>query len=64
MRTANRLISADCATDARCRFVDINTPMAGPGATPPPELFVADQLHLNKHGYAIWTKVLAPYLQP
>jgi lysophospholipase L1-like esterase len=65
MRTANRLIAADLATDPRCTFVDINPPMlAAGGSTPPPELFVADQLHLNSAGYAIWTKVLAPYLKP
>lgn len=64
MRTANRLIAADCATDSRCLFVDINTPMSLPDGVPPATLFVADQLHLNHNGYAIWTKVLAPYLQP
>jgi len=65
MRTANRMIEADCATDARCTFVDINTPMSrGDGAPPPSNLFVEDQLHLNRDGYAIWTKVLAPYLKP
>ncbi len=65
MRTANRLIAADCATAPRCRFLDINPSMLGPGGgTPRSELFVADQLHLNPAGYAIWTKVLAPYLKP
>jgi hypothetical protein len=65
MRTANRLIAADCARDPRCTFVDINPFMGGPTGGPPrPELFVADQLHLNADGYAIWTKVLAPYLKP
>jgi lysophospholipase L1-like esterase len=65
MREANRLITADCATDPRCRFVDINTPMLGAdGGTPLPGLFGPDLLHLNPAGYAIWTKVLAPYLKP
>ncbi len=64
MRTANQLISTDCATDPRCTFVDINTPMAEDKATPGPELFVEDQLHLNAAGYAIWAKVLAPHLKP
>lgn len=64
MRTANRLIAADCATDPRCTFVDINPPMLGASGGARPELFVDDQLHLNRDGYAIWAKVLAPYLQP
>lgn len=64
MRTANKLIAADCATDPRCTFVDINAPMAGSKPAPGPELFVEDGLHLNPAGYAIWTRVLAPHLQP
>lgn len=64
MRTANRLIAAECAKDPRCTFVDVNTPMAGSNGLPPPELFRDDQLHLKPAGYAIWTKVLAPHLQP
>ena len=64
MRAANRLIAAECARDPLCTFVDINTPMSAPHGVPPPELFRDDQLHLNAKGYAIWTKVLAPYLQP
>jgi lysophospholipase L1-like esterase len=65
MRTANRLIAADCAADPRCIFVDINTPMLASGGTAPrSDLFVQDRLHLNRDGYAIWTKVLSPYLKP
>lgn len=64
MRTANRLIAADCATDPRCTFVDINTPMFGPDGPSRPELFVEDLLHLNPEGYAIWTGVLTPFLKP
>ena len=65
MRMANRLVAADCGTDPRCQFIDINPPMLGPnGGTPRPELFREDQLHLLPAGYAIWTKVLAPYLKP
>jgi lysophospholipase L1-like esterase len=65
MRTTNRLIAAECGTDPRCRFLDINPSMLGPnGGTPRTELFRDDQLHLLPAGYAIWTKVLAPYLKP
>lgn len=64
MREANRLIAADIATDPRCSFVDINGPMSGPDGVIPDSLFVEDRLHLNRDGYAIWTKVLAPYLKP
>lgn len=62
--TANELIAADCATDSRCTFVDVNTPMLDASGGTRPELFVQDQLHLNPDGYAIWKRELAPYLNP
>ena len=63
-RTANRLIAADCATDPRCTFVDVSTPLLDANGHPRPELYREDQLHMLPAGYAIWTKVLAPYLKP
>ncbi len=63
MRTANRLIAADCSSDPRCTFVDVNPPMLDAAGHTRPELFRDDQLHLKPAGYAIWTKVLAPYLK-
>lgn len=59
----NELIAADCATDPRCTFVDVNTPMLDASGGTRPELFVKDQLHLNPDGYAIWQRELAPYLK-
>ena len=62
VRAANQLIAADCATDQRCTFVDVATPLLDAAGNYRLELFRADKLHLNPAGYAIWTKVLAPYL--
>lgn len=64
MREANRLIAADCASDSRCTFVDVYTPMLDKEGRIRPELFQDDQLHMKPAGYAIWTKILAPYLLP
>jgi lysophospholipase L1-like esterase len=64
LRTANRLIAADCATDPRCTFVDVSTPVLDANGHTRPELYQEDQLHMLPAGYAIWTKVLAPYLKP
>lgn len=64
VQAANRLIAADCATDRRCTFVDVATPLLDTAGGYRPELFQADQLHLKPAGYAIWTKVLVPHLQP
>jgi lysophospholipase L1-like esterase len=60
----NKLIAADCATDPRCTFVDVATPLLDAKGGYRPELFHADQLHLQPAGYAIWTKILTPYLKP
>lgn len=64
MREANALIAADCATDPRCKYVDVSTPMLDASGGTRPELFIDDQLHLNADGYAIWRRVLAPHLRP
>ncbi|MBC7369058.1 MAG: hypothetical protein H7343_19990 [Undibacterium sp.] len=60
---ANKLIAADCAKDPRRTFVDVATPMLDSTGKTRPELFIADQLHMNPSGYAIWTEVLAPHLK-
>jgi lysophospholipase L1-like esterase len=64
VRETNRLIAEDCAKDPRCTFVDVSTPLFDAQGGLRPELYLKDQLHMNADGYAIWTRVLAPYLQP
>jgi lysophospholipase L1-like esterase len=64
VQAANKMIAADCASDPRCAFVDVATPLLDPAGAYRPELFRDDQLHMKPAGYAIWTKVLAPYLKP
>jgi len=61
---ANALIAAHCAQDQRRAFVDTWKPMLDAQGQPRPELFVADRLHMNPAGYAIWTPLLAPLLKP
>lgn len=63
IRQTNALIAADCATDTRCTFVDVSTPLLNAEGLPRPELFLEDQLHLNPSGYAIWNATLAPFLK-
>jgi lysophospholipase L1-like esterase len=63
MREANRLIQAFTDTDKRLDHVDIDTPMIGPDGKPRKELFKPDGLHLNAEGYALWTKLVTPYLK-
>jgi hypothetical protein len=64
MRTANQLIATDCASDPRCTYVDVCTPMLDAHGQPQPVYFQQDMLHMKPAGYAIWTRVLTPLLQP
>jgi lysophospholipase L1-like esterase len=37
--------------------------MLGPDGQPRPDLFVADNLHMNEAGYAIWTREIGAALR-
>jgi len=63
VREANRLIRDYTAHDDKLGFIDVFPAMLGPDGQPKPDIFVADRLHLNAKGYAIWTKIIAPYLE-
>jgi len=43
-------------------FVNVWDAMLGPNGKPMQDLFVEDNLHMNAKGYAIWQKLLQPYL--
>lgn len=62
IREANDRILRFTAADARLEFVDVDKPMLGLDQKPRPELFRDDGLHLNAEGYALWTKLVSPYL--
>ena len=60
--STNKLIAADCASEPSCTYVDVATPLLDEKRLTRPELF-RDDLHLAPSGYAIWTRILAPYLK-
>ena len=62
MREANELIRNFLKKKKRTAFVDIYPDMINDEGKPRPELFIADQLHMNKEGYLIWQKAIKPYL--
>lgn len=64
MKQANALVAAYCAKDPHRVFLDVWKPMLDANDQPRPELFVADLLHMNAAGYAIWTRLLTPLLTP
>lgn len=63
-KNANTLIAAQCARDPLSTFVDVASSMYTPDGSPNEALFVADRLHLNAEGYALWTRILSPLLSP
>ncbi|HEV7269756.1 SGNH/GDSL hydrolase family protein [Pseudoxanthomonas sp.] len=61
-REANALVQAE-ARRLGVDYIDIFTPMLDARGQPDESLFVEDRLHMNAAGYAIWKRVIAPYLQ-
>jgi lysophospholipase L1-like esterase len=63
VKRANALIEAHTRTDPRLEFINVFPHMLGPDGRPKPDIFVADQLHMNEKGYAIWREVVGPFLR-
>lgn len=63
IKKGNELIKAESVKNKNVTFVDISEPMLGSDGKPLPDLFLADGLHMNAKGYAIWRSVLAPLLK-
>ncbi len=61
-RKASELIRRHAAADPAAEFVDAFFLMLDEAGQPRKELFVADQLHLNDKGYALWAAVIGPKL--
>ncbi len=63
MRSANEMIRRFAATDPHLLYLDVFTLMLGPDGAPREELFLADRLHMNSKGYAIWKEALYPIVR-
>lgn len=59
---ANALVKAAADATPGIAFIDVATPMLGADGQPRPELFIEDRLHMNRAGYALWRRIVAPYL--
>jgi lysophospholipase L1-like esterase len=44
-------------------FINTFPLVLGPDGQPRPDLFIADRLHMNEKGYAIWRQAIAPHLK-
>jgi lysophospholipase L1-like esterase len=62
MMTGNELIKNYLAKNKKTVFVNVWNSMLGPDGKPMDDIFIEDKLHMNEKGYAIWKKLIEPYL--
>jgi lysophospholipase L1-like esterase len=62
MEQANLLIQTYLSIQQRTSFADVFHKMLKPDGTVMTDIFLEDNLHMNAKGYAIWQKVIEPYL--
>lgn len=62
MRDANEGIRQWANTQSKVIYIDVATKMLDANGRPRPELLLADGLHMQRTGYAIWVDALNPVL--
>lgn len=62
IREGNTLIAAFIKKQKRAGFIDVYKEMVDDEGKPMADLFIEDNLHMNKKGYAIWQKLIEPHL--
>ena len=60
---ANEMIKSFLNSKRRTAFIDVYPAMLNLDGTPMKDIFVQDNLHMNKKGYEIWQKIIEPYLK-
>jgi lysophospholipase L1-like esterase len=59
---ANTLIAQFIAKQTNAHFINIHNAMLLDDGSVMKDIFIADNLHMNAKGYAIWQKIIAPSL--
>lgn len=62
MVEANKLIKKFLKKKKHTAFINVYNAMLGTNGQPMPDIFIEDNLHMNAKGYAIWQKIIEPYL--
>ncbi len=62
MIEGNNLIKNFLQKKKNADYVDVYKEMVDDEGKPLPELFLKDNLHMNKSGYMIWKKIIEPHL--
>ncbi|HET6431653.1 SGNH/GDSL hydrolase family protein [Dyella sp.] len=63
IRAANAAIRQWAASQPDVSYLDVFTPMLGPDGQPLPDWFGPDGLHMNRRGYALWARIVTPWLR-
>lgn len=59
---ANALIKEFLQGKNRTAYIDVYQAMLNPDGSIIADIFLEDKLHMNRKGYAIWQKIIEPYL--
>jgi lysophospholipase L1-like esterase len=62
-RAANDLVRAYAEEHPLVDYVDVFTPMLAADGSPRAELIRKDALHLNDEGYALWRRIIRPFVR-
>jgi len=63
IKQLNEMVKNYLSSLKKGQYADIFTPMLEGTGKPKPEHFLSDSLHMTPAGYAVWTRVLKPYLR-
>jgi lysophospholipase L1-like esterase len=62
IKQTNALIRSYASTQSNVTYLDVYTPMLGKDGQPRGDWFVADGLHMNGRGYALWISIIKPWI--
>ena len=62
MMESNTLIKKYLKKQKHTTFISVWNSMLGADGKPIEDIFIEDKLHMNANGYAIWQKLIEPYL--
>ncbi len=59
----NKMIEIYCNSTSNCQFIDVNKAMLDNENQVRKDLYLKDNLHLNKEGYQIWSRIISNSLK-
>lgn len=61
-RDANAMIQSYLSTQKHTAYINVFDAMLNADGLPIEDIFLEDKLHMNAKGYAIWKKIILPYI--